>query len=178
MVLGGAAFRAALAASLGMVSAAALQVALGAVGLASVLHDRPQLFTAFRWVGAGVLLAWAALALRSALRPGDAPALPDAPSRSRSTYLQGFLCTGSNPKVGIFLMAFLPQFVPASAPPVAGVTVLAAAYLSMGFLWLMIWTRLSRTVATRYLNSRRASRVAQAGTAVVLAFFASRMALT
>jgi threonine/homoserine/homoserine lactone efflux protein len=177
LVFGGATFRSAFAASLGMVTAGALQIILGAIGLASLLRGRPDIFAAVRWTGAGVLLLWAGVAAWSALRPAAPRTAAQVSPHSRSCFAQGFLCTGSNPKVGIFLMAFLPQFVPAGTSPVTGVAILAAAYLSMCLVWLSAWTRLAHQFAARYLHSARATRVAQAVTAVVLTVFAVRMAV-
>ncbi|MET9789285.1 LysE family translocator [Streptomyces canus] len=183
--------RAAAAAAFGMIAAGAAQALLGALGLAAFLAARPELFTAFRWTGAAALLVWACLALRTALRPaphrgpGPMPATRDdaaraEPSGSRSpmgrAFSQGLLCTGSNPKVGMFLMAFLPQFVPPGVDPATGVVVLAACYLSMGLIWLLIWMRLVHRLARR-MHSARVVRLTHALTAAVFGTFAVRLAL-
>ncbi|MEV4739413.1 LysE family transporter [Streptomyces sp. NPDC049555] len=180
LVLGGTR-RAAAAAAIGMIAAGAAQAALGAAGLAALLNTRPQLFTAFRWAGALVLVAWAVLALRSALRPPAPEAAAPGPAAERGpgvrlAFVQGLLCTGSNPKVGLFLMAFLPQFVPAGADPAAGVAVLAACYLAMGLGWLLVWMRLVHRLA-RFLHSPRATRFTHGLTAAVFGTFAVRLAL-
>ncbi|MFD7931051.1 LysE family translocator, partial [Streptomyces sp. NPDC059742] len=165
----------------------------------------PGLFAAFRWAGAVVLLGWAVLALRRAtgragaeakapaLRAavavpahatgqppaGSAPpggAAGDAGPSVRQAFGQGLLCTGSNPKVGIFLMAFLPQFVPAGMAPEIGVPVLAACYLALGLLWLLTWMRLVHRLAP-HLRSPRVLRITDGLTAVVFGLFAVRLAL-
>ncbi|MGW7412385.1 LysE family transporter [Streptomyces sp. NPDC054863] len=64
--------RTAAPAAFGMITAGAVQVTLGALGLAALLATRPDLFAAFRLAGAAVLLVWAGLALRAALGPGGA----------------------------------------------------------------------------------------------------------
>ncbi|MEU0253538.1 LysE family translocator [Streptomyces sp. NPDC006184] len=176
--------RTAAPAAFGMIAAGAAQAALGALGLAALLAARPDLFAAFRWAGAAVLLVWACRALRAALRPpgpeepgpGE-PAQPDGPPRGRRrAFVLGLLCTGSNPKVGIFLMAFLPQFVPAGMNPTAGVVVLAACYLALVLVWLLTWMRLVHRLA-RHLNSASAQRLTNGLTAAVFGVFAVRLAL-
>jgi threonine/homoserine/homoserine lactone efflux protein len=172
------------AAAVGMISAGAGQAALGALGLAALLHARHGLFTGFRWAGAAILLGWAVLALRSALRPGSGEPSGTAddegpagkPRLDRSALTQGLLCTGSNPKVGLFLMAFLPQFVPPGMNPAAGVAVLAACYLAMGLAWLLTWMRLVRRLA-RHMHSARVARVAHGLTAAIFSVFALRLVL-
>ncbi|MER6315983.1 LysE family translocator [Streptomyces sp. NPDC001581] len=199
LVLNGS-LRVATAAALGMITAGAVQAGLGAAGLAALLAASPELFAAFRWAGALVLLGWAVLALRRFSRPagsedaaagaapaagaiqpvGAAPAgaaavMAAGPSE-RQAFVQGLLCTGSNPKVGIFLMAFLPQFVPAGMTPEAGVPLLAACYLALGLVWLLTWMRLVHRLA-RHLRSPRTLRIADGLTAVVFGVFAVRLAL-
>lgn len=185
--------RAAVVAACGMITAGAAQAALGALGLALLFSDRPRLFEFFQWAGAGVLLVWAALAVRAALHPEPQHAPRDDPSPDagewtrtegpsgrerpmRGAYAQGLLCTGSNPKVGTFLMAFLPQFAPRGLNPALGVTILAACYLALGLAWLLTWTRLVRVLA-RHLYSAKVIRLMHWLTAVVFSGFAVRFAL-
>lgn len=177
--------RAATAAAVGMIAAGAAQAALGAAGLAALLAARPGLFTAFRAVGAAVLLVWAFLALRMALGPAprdNGPESADAAetdtglSSVRPAFVQGLLCTGSNPKVGMFLMAFLPQFVPSGVDPATGVAVLAACYLAMGLIWLLTWMRLVHRLA-KYLHSVKMVRITHGLTAAVFGVFAVRLAI-
>ncbi|MGW7330397.1 LysE family translocator, partial [Streptomyces sp. NPDC054840] len=94
----------------------------------------------------------------------------------RQAFGQGLLCTGSNPKVGIFLMAFLPQFVPAGTAPEVGVPLLAACYLALGLLWLLTWMRLVHRLAP-HLRSPRVMRITDSLTAAVFGLFAVRLAL-
>ncbi|MEU9885965.1 LysE family translocator [Sphaerisporangium sp. NPDC051011] len=181
----------AVAAAAGMITAGAVQLAVGTMGLAALLAAEPSLFTALRWTGAAVLAVMAALALRSALRPPrprdpqDAHDLqaahgPRDPSGQGGVhgraFLQGLLCTGTNPKVGVFLMAFLPQFVPPGVDPVRGVPVLGAVYLALGLLWLLTWTALVDRLARR-AHTPAVARAADGLTAAVLAFFAVRLSL-
>ncbi|MGW7412384.1 LysE family translocator [Streptomyces sp. NPDC054863] len=88
----------------------------------------------------------------------------------------GLLCTGSNPKVGIFLMAFLPQFVPSGMEPTAGLALLACCYLALGLAWLLVWMKLVHRLSG-HLDSPAARRVISGLTAVVFATFALRLAL-
>jgi threonine/homoserine/homoserine lactone efflux protein len=168
--------RPAVDAALGMITAGAVHVTVGALGLAVLLAVEPTLFTAFRWVGAVVLLGMAVLALRSALRSPNPAELPNPDAPAGRAFLQGLLCTGTNPKVGVFLMAFLPQFVPPEVEPMSGVAQLAAVYLGLGLLWLLAWMTLIHRV-TRFVHIPTASRVTNGLTAVVFTFFALRLFL-
>jgi threonine/homoserine/homoserine lactone efflux protein len=166
--------RPAVAAAAGMITAGALQITIGTLGLAVFLAAQPALFTALRWLAAVVLLGMAALALRSALRPPDPAAPPDPDPPAGRTFLYGLMCTGTNPKVGVFLIAFLPQFVPRGVALGGGVALLAAVYLGMGLLWLLVWITLVHRLAG-FVHTPTVSRIAGGMTAVVFTFFAVRL---
>lgn len=166
--------RPAVAAAAGMITAGVGQVMVGMAGLAALLAVNPTLFTAFRLAGSGVLLFWAVRALAAAARP--AAAGPPSEVTDRRAYLRGMLCTGSNPKVCLFLMAFLPQFVPTDANPVVGVATLATVYLVMGLLWLLAWMNLVRRLG-HLLHAPMTARIANGVIAAVFGFFALRLIL-
>ncbi len=176
MVLTHRRLRPAAIAAAGMISAGAAQAALGAAGLAWLLSANPALFTAFRVTGAAVLFGWAMVVLRSALRPAAPDASPPEPPPARRAFLQGFFCTGANPKVGVFLMAFLPQFVPRGADPASGVAQLAAVYLAIGLCWLLAWITLVHRFGG-FVRAPLATRAADGLIAAVFSFFAVRLVL-
>ena len=85
-------------------------VAIATLGMTSVMTLMADWFDVLRWAGA-LYLAWLGLQqLRQAWR-GGASSLPTAQPRKRRFYVQGLLVSLSNPKVLLFLGAFLPQFV-------------------------------------------------------------------
>jgi len=103
------------AATAGIMTGAACHCLAAACGVAALLAASPTAFTALRIAGAVYLLWLGFQALRSAWR-GDGVALaPGAPARQ--AWLQGALTNLLNPKVALFFLAFLPQFVdPARGP--------------------------------------------------------------
>lgn len=168
-------YPAAFAAIAGMISAGALQAAAGLAGTALLTGAVPGALTGLRWAGAGMLAGFGLLAIRSAL---SSPAVrrrqgADRPGRA---YWQGMACTGANPKVGVFLLAYLPQFVPAGTPPSRAMAWLAAAYLTMGMIWLVVWTVLAHQARRRLLTPRMV-RGTELLVGAVLMVFAARLAL-
>lgn len=83
-------------------------------GLAAVLHASGVAFQSIKYAGVAYLLwmAWSTWRDTGALRVEDAPR---AGSR-RAVIVSGITLNLLNPKLTIFFFAFLPQFVPASAP--------------------------------------------------------------
>jgi len=107
--------RPAIAASAGISVGAMVHVTLAGLGLGALMEAVPWLFGAIRWIGAAYLLwlAWKTLTtpLTTPLTTGDLP--PARPSRA---FRDGMLVNLSNPKVILFILAFVPQFITPDAP--------------------------------------------------------------
>jgi threonine/homoserine/homoserine lactone efflux protein len=132
-------------AALGIVSGCFVHVVAAAVGVSALLATSATAFTVLKWVGAAYLVFMGVRLLRS--RPSTlavAPALA-APSLWR-IYQRGFLTNVLNPKVALFFLAFVPQFIPPDAPHKAW-TFLALGLIfnlnslpiNLGYAWLAAW---------------------------------------
>ena len=96
-------------------------------GLSSIMVFMSEWFDILRWVGAGYLIY---LGLRTLWKLGTAPALlPNAATVSTRWYWQGLFVALSNPKVLLFLGAFLPQFLDPAQPAFGQLVVLAGIFL-------------------------------------------------
>jgi len=103
-----------------------------AFGLAALLATSAQAFTVVKLAGAAYLLYVAWGMARAGLRPAAAPAeaAAVAPTFARGVW-QGFLTNALNPKVALFYLALLPQFIDADAPHKT------AAFVFLG-LWFVV----------------------------------------
>ncbi|WP_043829605.1 LysE family translocator [Muricoccus aerilatus] len=97
------------AAAIGIWCGATVHVIAAALGVAALLAASPALFTALRLAGAAYLVWLGIGALRAAWQ--GAPALEPSAVAARRVVLQGALTNLTNPKVALFFLAFLPQFV-------------------------------------------------------------------
>jgi threonine/homoserine/homoserine lactone efflux protein len=114
--------RASIAAAFGCTLGIVPHMTAAMLGLAAVLHTSALAFAALKWCGVLYLLymAWQALRESGALA---VEARPERETRSRShrrVIVTGFLINILNPKLSIFFLAFLPQFI-ASAGADAGI---------------------------------------------------------
>ena len=111
--------RAGVAAVLGINAGCVVHALAAAFGLAGLLALHPQAFALIQWAGAAYL-AWLGLGLlRQAWRGAEAPAAVAGPALRRpwlADFRTGLLTNMLNPKVALFFLAFLPQFVPAASP--------------------------------------------------------------
>jgi threonine/homoserine/homoserine lactone efflux protein len=110
--------RAGLAAALGIVSGCVLHALAAAFGLAALLAASATAFTVLKWAGAAYLLWLAAGMLLESGRPraAAAPATAGAPASAWRTFRDGLLTNALNPKIAVFFLALLPQFIDATAP--------------------------------------------------------------
>jgi len=108
-----------VAAALGVSAGCVVHALLAAFGLAALLAVSSLAFATLKWAGAAYL-AWVALQmLRSAARPAETQAAQAAEARQRSlpaVFRQGMVTNVLNPKVALFFLAFLPQFIAPDAP--------------------------------------------------------------
>jgi homoserine/homoserine lactone efflux protein len=115
----------------GTTTGLALLVAAAAAGMTSIMIFMSTWFDVVRWAGAVYLVYLGARQLWQ-LRARDAQTGIDAPPARRGNwYLQGLIVSLSNPKVILFLGAFLPQFVDIESDPVAQLAVLAVLFVAV-----------------------------------------------
>lgn len=113
-----------LASSLGVGTGALVHVVAAAIGISAILMASALAFTAVKLIGAAYLIFLGVQALRSAGKSFAADTIPTGPISAWEAYRQGVLIDVLNPKVAIFFMAFLPQFIRSDAGPVSAQLIL------------------------------------------------------
>ena len=126
--------RGGLAAAAGVCAGCVVHLLASAFGLAALMAASATAFTAVKWAGAAYLLWLAFGMLRSGLRATAGPEgqaeQPALPASTHAALLrQGFLTNVLNPKVALFFLALLPQFIDADAP-----------HKTLAFLFLGVWS--------------------------------------
>lgn len=122
--------RAGMAAGAGVGLGGLWHVGLAALGVAALLAAHPAAMTALRWFGAGYLLYLA----YSAWTTGPAQATTGTASLARA-FWRGFVTNALNPKVALFVLAFLPQFTdPTRGPVWQQILILGAVFTATGMV--------------------------------------------
>jgi threonine/homoserine/homoserine lactone efflux protein len=143
--------RAGLASMLGVEAATLVHVTAAALGLSALLASSAVAFEAVRWAGVAYLVYLGVRALRA--RDGLASA---APAGMRRSFLEGLLVNLLNPKVSVFFLALLPQFVdPLQGSPRAQVLVLGVVFLAIASLLDLLYVLGAALIGRRLGGGRK-----------------------
>jgi threonine/homoserine/homoserine lactone efflux protein len=126
--------RAALLATLGICSGTLVHATASALGLSVILATSAEAFTVVKLVGAAYLAYLGVQALRSSFRHDVVE--PVTSRRGTTPYLQGLLTNVLNPKVAVFYLTFLPQFMSPGDNVLVRSLAFAVAHSVMGIAWL------------------------------------------
>lgn len=138
--------RAALAA-VGIIAGCLVWGAAVALGLGALLAASSLAFTALKWAGAAYLV-W--LGLNLILKPRasfDLAAGAPSADGDFAWMRRGLLTNLLNPKIGVFYISFLPQFLPAGVAPAPFIFLLAAIHGALGLAWFACLIGATRPIA-------------------------------
>ena len=104
--------RAAFFTSLGICAGLPVHATASALGLSLILATSAEAFTVVKFAGAAYLAYLGVRTIRDSFRPtGDAVVAAGRARTSRAAFAQGWLSNVLNPKVALFYLTFLPQFI-------------------------------------------------------------------
>jgi threonine/homoserine/homoserine lactone efflux protein len=168
--------RAGLLAALGIGTGAFAHIAAAVLGLSAILASSQTAFNLIKWAGAAYLLYVAVSLLRSPASRNDAPA-PD-PARGK-IFRSAVLVNLLNPKVALFFLAFLPQFVdPASEVPQLQILALGLWFDFAGTLVNMLVALVTAGAAHRLRGIGWIGRAARYIAATVMGALAVQLAVS
>ncbi|HEY8507240.1 MAG TPA: LysE family translocator [Steroidobacteraceae bacterium] len=148
--------RAGVWASLGIGLGCCVHIVAAALGLSAILATSAAAFTAVKWIGVAYLVYLGISMLRQ--RGGLRDLQLTQPTQDSMTriFWQGFLTNVLNPKVALFFLAFLPQFIdPASPAKVAAFLTLGTVFNTTGTLWNIFVAWAAAFVAARLQAASR-----------------------
>ena len=161
----------------GIAVALAIWVTATAVGLSALLRSSADLLFVLKLIGAAYL-AYLGLStlIESRRQPADLLASAPPTGPAGAIFRQGFLSAISNPKLGVFFVTFLPQFVEPGQVVLPALLELGLIFALIGWTWMNVYglliTRL-RAVITAPRVRQWMARI----TGVVLLGFGARLAL-
>ena len=147
------------------------------LGLAAVMHTSALAFQALKYAGVAYLF-YVAFAT---WRDKSAFAIDASPSTSTAAGLvvKAFLLNILNPKLTIFFLAFLPQFVqPGTTEPLMQLLILSATFMAMTFIVFVIYGFLAHVFRKAVIESPRVQSWLRRGFAATFASLGANLALT
>jgi threonine/homoserine/homoserine lactone efflux protein len=169
--------RASIIAAFGCTIGIVPHMAAAILGLAALLHTSALAFQAFKYLGAAYLLymAWNSLREKGALKVREAV---DSCSAIEVT-VTAILINILNPKLSIFFLAFLPQFVSANEPnPLSRMLALSAVFMLMTFVVFIGYGVLAATVRDRMISHPRVVTWMRRAFAAAFVTLAAKLALS
>lgn len=168
--------RAAVLTSLGLCSGLIVHTLAAALGVSALFHTSALAFSALKYAGAAYLLYLAWKTLRD-----SSPAAPEAASKppcGLALYRRGILMNLLNPKVSLFFLAFLPQFVsPAGGNVPAQMVMLGGIFMAQALGLFCLVGSFAALIGNRLLTRPGVARFLSFGSAAVFAGLGIRLAL-
>lgn len=168
--------RASVAAAFGCTLGIVPHMLAAMLGLAAVLHTSALAFAALKWCGVVYLLymAWQALRETGALA---IDARPVAGRSSRRVIVTGVLINILNPKLSIFFLAFLPQFIAADeSHPLGRMLELSGAFMAMTLAVFVVYGLFAASVRDRVITRPRVTAWLRRSFAAGFAALGARLA--
>ena len=157
--------------SLGICLGCLIHAIASSAGLSAILSRSAEAFQIVKLIGAGYLIF---LGVRTLATRGEAAA-PTA-SRGLSNFSEGLLTNLLNPKVALFYLTFLPQFIAPGEPVLRKSILLASVHISMGLVWLTAYAAFLDRLGG-VLSRSRVKRRMEALTGAVLIALGLRLAV-
>lgn len=164
------AFQAALGINLGCI----VWGIIVACGLGALLMTSDLAFNALKWMGAAYL-TW--LGFNLILKPRTQLAGLNESAATQNWFMKGLWGNLLNPKVGIFYISFLPQFIPHTASPVVWTMGLVLIHVLIGFIWSIFLIAAMQSIAA-YLKQPKFIQYMDRITGSIFILFALKLALS
>ena len=148
--------RAAFFTSLGICAGLPVHPTASALGLSVILATSAEAFTVVKFAGAAYFAYLGIRTILDSLRPTHDSEVTAAPARSRrAAFAQGFLSNVLNPKVALFYLTFLPQFISPGDSVLAKSLLLAAVHAVLGLVWLPLYAYAIDRIGAAMRGARR-----------------------
>jgi threonine/homoserine/homoserine lactone efflux protein len=173
-------WRGGVVAVLGIEAGCTLHVFAAAIGLSALLAASSMAFTLVKWAGAAYLcFIGIKMLLARAPMPDAAAANESGAISMRQVFVQGALSNALNPKVALFFLAFLPQFVAAdSSHKAAAFALLGLIFMFNGTLWCLGVALFTAHAAGRIRKSGRILAWINRGLGGLFCYLGVRVAMT
>lgn len=150
---------------------------LGAIGLSAILFSSARAFSVVKYAGAAYLIYQAILMIKDSGKFNTPVKIEIQKNNLFKIYRQGALTNILNPKVALFFMAFLPQFIsPASHNKALSFVVLGLVFFTTGTAWCMVVALFSSFFSQKLRRNLSISKWLMRANAGLFAYLGIRLA--
>jgi len=164
---------------LGITAGVVVHILAAALGISAIIAQSAMLFTVIKYIGAVYLVYLGIQSLRS-LRNKASRSEPagqeSEPAHGLSSFRQGLLSNVFNPKVAIFFLTFLPQFITTTETAFSQILLMGSTYAVLGIVWLFIYVWLIEAMRT-FFRKPAAHKAMQGVTGTMLVAMGVTLAL-
>ncbi len=169
-------WRSGAAAALGIGAGCLVHTLAAAIGVSALIAASADAFAAIKWLGAAYLLYLGVRLLFLRSSAGGEPS-PTRDTAARSSFVQGLLTNVLNPKVALFFLAFLPQFVdPGASDKAVPLVWLGLIFNANGLLWNLLVAWLAARSLQRFSRATAARRWFDRALGALFVALAARLA--
>lgn len=164
-------------AALGIGAGCLVHILSATVGISALIAASATAFTVVKYIGAAYLVFIGITMLRTR-KNGGSEVKPLPPTRLSTIFWQGFLTNALNPKVALFFLAFLPQFVaPDAAHKSLAFLFLGILFNVNGTLWNLFVAWASSNLAARFHRSGQITPWLNRAIGALFLYFGVRLAI-
>lgn len=168
--------RAGVASAFGICVGSVFHTCAAALGLSAFLATSAWAFSAVKLAGAAYLIF---LGLRALLQRGHDLSLPAnfKQNNPAAAFRQGILTNILNPKVALFFLAFLPQFIDSTAPSkMAAFLILGFTFVTTGTIWCLLLALFASAFSERLRGNATVAAMLNRAVGTLFVFLGLRLA--
>lgn len=164
--------------ALGVFSGILVHTLAAVLGISAIIVKSAVLFSVFKYAGAVYLIYLGCMSLWSTKQKGTQREESEMSSRykNKSGFKQGFLTNLLNPKVAVFFLTFLPQFIDGGTNTFVQLLVMGITYAILTFIWFLIYIYLVHRISA-WLKKPSTQQFIQGISGLVLIGFGIKLVL-
>ena len=169
--------RAGLVSVAGIITGCVVHVLCAAFGLSLILSTSATAFTIIKWAGAGYLIFIGLKTLMDNQTAFETVGNKFQPRDLRKIYRQGVITNVLNPKVALFFLSFLPQFInPQAVTGPLPFLLLGSTFLVTSSIWFMTLTGTAALMTDTLRNNQRIGLILQKISGIIFIGFGLKLA--
>ncbi|KYG90735.1 lysine transporter LysE [[Bacillus] sp. KCTC 13219] len=160
----------------GTLCALMIHTSAAVLGLSAIIVKSAVVFSIIKYIGAFYLLYLGIKTLVAMTRrkPQLADAVPHK-NDSKSSFMQGFLTNLLNPKVAVFFLTFLPQFLASNTEPLLPFFIMGVTYTTLTAIWFVGYVYLLHQIRA-FMNKPSTQKWMEGATGAILILFGVKLA--